>query len=185
MHAELKPTLKLRLQVRARARGEFCPFFPFVPFVPSSLAQFLNGKLENLFVLFFAFADRVRQGAAIQRTMGPAATRIQLLRSDRAAGLWFALAADLLRTERKRQRSLPGSVSRLRGDARKLAEENGRSAVRPGLLRDRIRQALLPRDTALRDTGDDTEDTNATGTAATDHPVRAVTLLPDGTGSGE
>lgn len=107
-----------------------------------------------------------------------------MLRGDRAQGLSDSLAADLLRTQRERERVLSDSVrARLRGDARTLAQKDGGSAVRPGFLRNRLRQALFPRDLTLRDTGDDTEDTFAEGTAAAGHAVRATALLPGAAGN--
>lgn len=115
----------------------------------------INGRINRaskreIMDLLFAFAGRLRQGAAIQRTVGPTAARVHVLRRDRVQGLWLPLAAHLLRAQRKRERPLPASVrTRLRGVARTLAQEDGGSAVRPGLLRDRLRQALLPRYTAL------------------------------------
>lgn len=73
----------------------------------------------------------------------------------------------------------------MRGVVDKMATEDRRLAVRLGLLRDSVRQIVFPRYTALRDKGDDTEDTIVKGaTASGDHP-RATTILPSDTGSDQ
>lgn len=135
----------------------------------------------------FTSVGGLRKGAAVQRAMGSAAAGVHVLRRHRAPGLRFALAADLLCSQHERQRDLSAAVwARLRGVTGTLAQEDRGSAVRAGLLRDRLRQALLPRYTALRNTGNDTENTNVTGTTAASCDLRSAAVLAgDAGGDGQ
>jgi len=117
--------------------------------------------------------------------MGSIAAGVYVLRGDRTQGFCSALATDLLWAQCERERTLSASVRTwLRGDAYTLVQEDGGLAICPGLLRHRFRQTLLPRYTALRDTGDDTKDTTIEGTATASHAIRSAALHSSVAGNG-